>query len=151
MQRALAGAQQQLPPLQQALEVEQRHVRRGGGGCKVSLHAVRSRLGIVSFFFELQTLVRLLASLKVCACAPHSTSSPALQPITLLLTRHRPQILKYSGEKMSLTKVFTTKKHQEAKLGEAHMPLLGLRGSPLSKPASLGGTGGGCASCRRLF
>lgn len=28
------------------------------------------------------------------------------------------QIAKYSGEKMSFTKVFTTKKHQEAKLGE---------------------------------
>ena len=28
------------------------------------------------------------------------------------------QITKYSGEKMSFTKVFTTKKHQEAKLGE---------------------------------
>ncbi|PRW57471.1 TKL kinase [Chlorella sorokiniana] len=53
VQRALVRAQQQLPPLQEALEVEHKHIQ------------------------------------------------------------------KYSGEKMSLTKVFTTKKHQETKLAEA--------------------------------
>lgn len=42
-----------------------------------------------------------------------------LPPLQKALEKEHKRIRKYSGEKMSLTKIFTTKKHQAAKLAEA--------------------------------
>ena len=116
-QSTLAGAQQQLPPLQKALEKEHKRVRPGSWK---RWQPIAWDAGKWSTYRHGQSPGLMVSSSRLESGGPvlphpaHACSTTDPLACSRLAPR---QILKYSGEKMSLTKIFTTKKHQAAKLG----------------------------------